>query len=542
MLFSRRASIGSLTALLIVVVAVCILSIWAARVESNVDANFDVYEGATQEQAWAFEETFDGHPSSPSQDALPRNFNYVITHRSHPQEHFTKEFGPYPADHDDNCAGPNPEVVPLPQHMIISDHKSSNSDPDDSFFICHNHMMTAIGEVAAYSVSAFWPRQEFDFSDGGTLEFDVNINRGHTFRHWFEVMIVPRDQVRFGAGPVDSPIDETYPEDRIVMEFRRNTRGIKVGTGAIAPEGWLVNERDFGQYDYNYWYAEYPDDPAVGDRRIRRTMRIRLEGESVIWGIEKEDGTFDEYAVDVPGGLPFDRGLVLFKTHSYTPSKDRNVDDFTFHWDNIRFDGPVVGLHDAYDADDVVYLQANGDRQVGESETVNINIPDVGDNPILIGQINQPKKGQVLLSINGQPDILVNPRNYTLPGCMSRNWNTFQMEIDPSLLQAGNNTFKWTIGPSPGCETHEYDWDGFSVKSLQIQMDSEGGSSQPEQPDEPEQPGEPEQPEQPEPEPTPSYPGPNFDPSDFQFLPFMTNATISNFFCAIPGLTVQVQR
>ncbi|MEM9773846.1 MAG: hypothetical protein AAF902_04655 [Chloroflexota bacterium] len=428
---------------------------------------------------WAFIETFDGDPASPSQDLLPRNFNYVITHRTHPQEHFTKDFELYPADHDMNCGGPNPAVSPLPQHLISTNQATSNSNPDKSFFICKNHMMTAIGEVDAYSVSAFYPRQEFNFSDGGVLEFDVSLTKGHTVRHWFEVMIVPRDQIRLGAGPLDSPIDETYPEDRIVLEYRRATRGIKVGTGAIAPDGWIVNEQDFGDYDYNYWYALHPNDPALDDRRVRRTMRVQLQGNQIIWGIEKDDGSFDNYAVDVPGGLPFDQGLVMFKTHSYTPSKDNNTNTFTFHWDNIRFTGPVVGLHNAYDADDVVYLQRNGDREIGETETVNINVPSMGANPVLIGQVHQPKNGQVLLSINGRQEIAIHPQRYNSPDCMSENWKTFRLEVDPSWIHEGNNTFKWTIGPRPNCDLHEYDWNGFSIKSLQLQMDRDSSTYQP---------------------------------------------------------------
>ena len=431
------------------------------------------------QSSWAFEETFDGDPASPSQALLPRSMNYVVTHRSHPQEHFTKQFGPFPADHAEDCAGPNPEVSPLPSHPVISDHKSSNSNPDQSFFLCKNHMMTSMGEVDPYSVTAFWPRQEFDFSDGGVVEFDVNINRGHTFRHWFEVMIVPRDQIRLGAGPEDSPIDEHYPADRIVFEYRRATRGIKVGTAGIDPEGWLVNERDKGEYDWNYWYALYPDDPAVTDRRIRRTMRLQLQDSQIVWGIEKADGTFDEYIVEVPDGMPFDRGIVMFKTHSYTPSKDNNNDTFTFHWDNIRFDGPVVGRHDAYDADNVVYLQRNGSREIGETETVNIKLPRVGPNPVLIGQVNQPMKGQVLLSINGRPNIEVESDQYSEPNCISNNWKTFYIELDPSWLQEGDNSFQWTIGPRNPCVTDENQWDGFSVKALQVHVDQDDSAEVP---------------------------------------------------------------
>ena len=71
----------------------------------------------------------------------------------------------------------------------------------------------------------------------------------------------------------------------------------------------------------------------------------------------------------VPGGLPFSQGLVVFKTHAYTPEKDGNVNAYTFHWDNIRFTGPVIGRYESFEANDVVYLQDNGDREIGEQES-----------------------------------------------------------------------------------------------------------------------------------------------------------------------------
>ncbi len=421
---------------------------------------------------WALEETFDGDPSSPSQSLLPRNFDYVVTHRSHPMHQFTKPYLPYPADHANNCAGPNPDVSPLPQHMVQTRQNNNGEQIDESFFICKNHMMTALGEVDPYSVSAFWPKQEFNFSDGGVLEFEININEGHTERSWWEVMITPRDQLKVGAGPVDSAIDETYPNDRIVLDFRRLARTIKVGTGELAPNGWLVNETERGQWDWRWWSTAYPDDPAIADRRVRRTMRIQLEQNRITWGIETADGSFDEMTVDVPGGLPFDQGLVLFKTHAYTPHKTSNFDTYTFHWDNIRFDGPVVGKYDAFYADDIVYLQANGNRQIGETETVNISLPaNRGANPVLFGQVHQPMRGQVLLSINGRPNIVVSPYEYERE-CMSGDWKSFHVELDPAWLNAGDNMLTWTIGPRPACATQAYDWDGFSIKALQIQMDA----------------------------------------------------------------------
>jgi hypothetical protein len=415
--------------------------------------------------SWAFEETFDYNPASPSQALLPSNFDFAVTHRTHPKEHF-HAFDSYLADHGNDCSGPDPSISPLPQHLVTTSHFSNGASPDESFFICKNHMMSSMGHVAGYSVTAFWPRQEFNFNNGGILEFDVNINDNHP-RSWFEIMIVPRSQLKVGAAPENLPIDETYPEDRIVLQyFYNNKRTIHVGTGAIDPDGVIVKESDSNAA---VWRIKYPNDPANDDRRIRRTMRIVLEENKITWSIEKEDGSFDNLVASIPGGLPFTQGLVVFKTHAYTPEKDGNYDNYTFHWDNIRFSGLVVGLYENFEADDIVYLQTNGDRQIGEQETITINLPHIGNNPVLFGQVHSPKEGQVLLSVNGRPDIVVSPYNYYF-SCSSSGWNSFQLPIDPDWLVVGANTFTWTIGPRPNC-AEDWLWDGFSVMGLEVQFD-----------------------------------------------------------------------
>lgn len=413
---------------------------------------------------WAFAETFDADPSAPSQSLLPTNFGYVVTHRTNPAYHFD-QFNTYLADHAANCAGPDPAISPLPQHLVRTSHLSTSSSPDESFFICKNHMMSSMGEVEGYSVTAFWPRQEFDFSQGGILEFDVNINGNHP-RSWFEVLIAPRSELKVGAAPWYLPIDENYPQDRLVFKFDALTqREVQVGTGGIDPGGITAQGAD-----WQSWQGAHPGDPATYDRRIRRTMRIFIEGNQITWSIEQADGSFDDLIIPLPEGLPFTRGLVVFKTHAYTPEKEGNFSTYTFHWDNIRFSGPVVGQYEAFDANDVVYLQANGDRAIGEKETVTVDLPHIGPNPVLFGQVHSPKHGQVLLSINGGPQITVDPYDYNPGTCSSTGWKSFQLNLDEAWLVEGSNTFTWTIGPRPSC-AEDWLWDGFSIKSLEVNFD-----------------------------------------------------------------------
>ncbi len=442
-----------------------------------------------QAQTWAFEETFDGDPSSPSQAFLPDSFEYVATHRSHPQEQFTKPYAAFPADHAYDCAGPNPALSPLPQHEVFTTQTSNSLNPDPSFYVCKNHMMSSMGQVEAYSNTVFWPRQEFDFSDGGVLEFDVNINEGHTIRSWWEVLIAPRSQMRFASAPLQSAVDETYPADRIVLDFRGNVRQIRVGQGAIAPDGWIAQDRHFGPYDYVDWRDLHPDDAALSDRRIRRRMRIHFDHERIIWGIETESGDFDEFAVDVPGGLPFQSGIVQFKTHAYTPYKLGNHSTYTFHWDNIRFSGPEHEPYEAYHADDVVYLQRNGSRPVGDEVVVRIDLPEnLGENPTLLGQLNAPLKGQPLLSINGRPYVAVGPEHFPVDDCVSgewRDWVSFRLPLDAGALVAGENTFRWKVGERPGCANGRDWWDGFSAKFLHVQTLAADGDAQTDPPADP---------------------------------------------------------
>ena len=412
---------------------------------------------------WAFTETFDGDPSAPSQALLPQTFDYVVTHRTHPAAHFDP-FVSFLADHGEDCSGPDPAVSPLPQHAVQTSHTSRGEQPDATFFVCKNHMMSSMGDVEGYSVTAFWPKQEFNFSGGGVLEFDVNINGDHS-RSWWEVLIAPRSELKVGAARDWLPIDETYPKDRIIFDFDNSRRQIEIGTGALAPEGILLSEGDS-----QVWAERHPSDPANSDRRIRRTMRIVFDDNQITWSIETEDGSFDDFSVLVPSGLPFNQGLVLFKTHAYTPTKDGNQNNYTFHWDNVRFSGPLVGLYESYEAEEVVYLQANGDRAVGSSETVVIRLPELESSVRLFGQVHGPMQGQVLLRINDGDEFVVNPYDYNVNDCYSNGWKSFQLQLDPEWLQEGENEFTWTVGPRPDC-VDDWVWNGFSIKSLEVQAD-----------------------------------------------------------------------
>lgn len=233
--------------------------------------------GRAQPVSWAFEETFDGQPASPSHALLPKTFDYVVTHRTHPSTPDGRDGsgsdGSFPADHGPDCAPPDA------QHRVAeTTHRSNTAAPDASFYVCRDHMMTALGEVDGYSVSTFYPRQEFDFSAGGALEWDVDLHTPHA-RVWWEVLITPRESLQLGAAMDWLPIDETYPEKRIVLVFLDDSkRQMHVGTGATPPGGVVASATDWAG-----WAVRHTGDPALSDRRIRRRMRVEPTSSHVRW-------------------------------------------------------------------------------------------------------------------------------------------------------------------------------------------------------------------------------------------------------------------
>ena len=412
---------------------------------------------------YALFETFDGMPDQPSQDLLPGNFDFAVTHRTHPGDS-VGPFDTFLGDHGNDCGGPPNPTAAFPSHEITTSHDSNGTNPDEAFYICRDHMMTALGDVAGYSVNAYWPRQEFDFSQGGKLTLDVNIDEKGP-RLWWEVMIVPADKLRIGAAEETWPIDETYPAERIVFEFRENKRRMHTATGT-GSEG-----RTADVFTEASTFAErHPDHPANTDRRPRLTHEFRFDPDSnmIWWDIEQADGSFDSMVYTLSEDMPLTKGLVVVTQHAYTPEKADNFDNYTFHWDNFGFTGPVTGVYESYEADSAVYLEANGDRPIGDSETVTIDIPTVPADPKMFGQIHAPSKGQVLLSVNGSEPFEVHADEYPRDECSSEGWASFAADIDPMLLRAGSNDFEWIVGPRPGC-SDGYPWDGFSVKSLEIQ-------------------------------------------------------------------------
>lgn len=425
----------------------------------------------SQTGEWAFEETFDGTPDGPSQELLPKTLDFDVTMRvkhhggetsDGRKESTTYEDGGYDLydmDHGSDCAGGEP----FPTHKVYASHRVNGANPGPTFYICRDHMMSSADPDEYYSVSTFYPRQEFDFADGGVIEFDTNIDERE--RNWYEVMIVPREQTQIAAARSWLPVSESYPSDRIVFIYEKGNRKLQVGTGEPAPKGAIFD----GKMGWTSWSQIHPDDPALRDRRIRRTNRLEIENGAISWSIAREDGSFHTVSQDID--IPFTRGLVLFKTHSFDPGNGAPV---TWHWDNIRFDGPKLEPYEAHESKPLVINMERKYSGASSPQSVTINVPDVGERPVIQGQTRAGQAGQILLSVNGGPNISVKP--HAMPDekdCYFEHWRTFRVPIEPAQLRAGANELTWKVGPIPACARGTWfeGFSGYSVKGLEIQFD-----------------------------------------------------------------------
>jgi hypothetical protein len=92
---------------------------------------------------------------------------------------------------------------------------------------------------------------------------------------------------------------------------------------------------------------------------------------------------------------------------------------------------------------------------------------------VLFGQVHSGLQGQVLLRVNGGPEVAVAPHSQAPKNsaCSFGTWRSFRIPLSSSQLRVGDNTVQWTVGPRPACAAGQWWWDGFNIKGLEVQLD-----------------------------------------------------------------------
>ena len=261
-------------------------------------------------------ETFDGggSPSNPAAPAPwnPGNWDLQVHVRSMDEK--LGSLDPVQADHGPLCEAPGHDGNTT--HLVDS--------VDDTIYQCANHMMTGF-RADDYGLIALTPPVMVDFSEGpAVIEFDISTLSDGS-RDWFGVSVQPFSE------QLPLPIVDWLPD---LNGFGRNAIHFDFDQGVICP----VVYRDFvaveGSDIYSgscQWWDSW-ENYFTPSAQTRRTIRITLEQTRVRVELPEYGLVWDDMQIDP---LTWNKGVVSFLHHSYTPFKDGNLPN-TWHWDNVH--------------------------------------------------------------------------------------------------------------------------------------------------------------------------------------------------------------
>ena len=426
---------------------------------------------------WAFSENWDSFaaPTAPI-NWQPSNFNLMIDQQDGQEitsDPAINPSTPIEAGHGPQCQPPIGNADPSLNNHILPHSETSGVDwlkdvRPQIFYICNGHMMSVV--KSGYAVAGFIPRQIFDWTDrAGVIEFDANPYSWG--RNWWDLYIVPQDEMLLNIQQVDEGgTGELLPKRAVLFSFNANTPHVDV----------IDNYQKV--YTWKYWqqYGDaFPNDPAMSDPKIRRKFRFQLSQTSWKFEIQKDDGTFWSHSGTFDTPLSFSKGLINMEHHSYNPTKEpinaNPWSQWTYHWDNFQFDGPVVPDRTAFEPVNRKDYTDDG----GPAIVVNIpHPPSQLRNPVIIGQATSQLNGVDATNtsrwrqfrINGGPwQDLTLVKNVAISN-LDRGGSTFRNSIT-GLVQ-GNNTIEFRQNGRPSGASWQQN--GFSITDVEIQVDPMG--------------------------------------------------------------------
>jgi hypothetical protein len=433
--------------------------------------------GTTRAEAavWAFEETFDGAPGAPLNFSSARwdivagsnDLDAIVDGQT---VEGVAGGGIIEAGHGADCGAPIGRGE-LNNHILIpgSDpHTFQHNTRPKLSYVCNHHMMTTV--KSGYGVVSLMARQPFDWA-GRTGTFEIDVNPYAFGREWWDVYFVPEDDMLLEIVMRDEGgTGEQLPRRGVKFSFRDGNPAVAVinNYGIVSDQGTWQKFQD-----------EFPTDPALTDPRIRRTFRFQLSQTGWGFAVQKADGSMWEFSGTFPQPLSFTRALARIEHHAYNPTKDGIFgapwSQFTYHWDNVRFDGPVVASTPAYEpGPHFVDLMRSPDPNF-VSPPVRINVPSSQtQNALLTGHIAS------MLNFDGvDPQNASHWRQFRLNGgpwqdillvknasAGERSWSTFRNPLT-GVVQ-GENRIEFRYPTRPAQAT--WHWNGYRVKDLEIQL------------------------------------------------------------------------
>lgn len=245
-------------------------------------------------------------------------------------------FPAFLADHGPGCE------APPAQHAI---HLFS-----DAYFVCHNHIMTAVFGQGGYGEIAMQPNQLVDFTNGSaTLDWSVSTEKD-SLRDWWQV-----DVSKFGDDvqlPADVAVDLAgQPRNGIFFKIDNTLCPGALFNGQATSCGPKNSGTVFdGKVYQNGTGTDLPRGDTLESyvpqsEAIRTRFEIQISKTHVKFGLPAVPGKAAPVWLsdqDLPnGGFDWSQGVVTLSHHSYNPTKDGSGQPGTWHWSDIGF-SPAV--------------------------------------------------------------------------------------------------------------------------------------------------------------------------------------------------------
>jgi hypothetical protein len=220
------------------------------------------------------------------------------------------------AQHGSDCSGPP------------ATH--ANSTFEGSVFICgadaNRHVMTAING-SSYGLIVLTPNLLFDFSQGGSVTFDLSTEKMSN-RDWWDLTISPFTDAQ--ALPLLSDLSEGVD----LQGPNRNSIVVSTDNGQGSPNLKVV--RNGVRSDYG---GSTPADsgiaPGTNQAAVRQPFKLTIaDGRIKFERLASATGSAVTF-FDVATTANFTQGVVQFGHHSYDPFKNGAGVAATWHWDNL---------------------------------------------------------------------------------------------------------------------------------------------------------------------------------------------------------------
>src|SRR5215471_9122783 len=297
--------------------------------------------------------------------------------------------------------------------------------PPNDYFMCgpefgeSMHFMEALNDDSAYIYNSEMILQPFDFSQTGTIAFDVDAKNSGSHGWWIEVWITP--------DPVPGPHNDVGHIQNLQNGLGLFFQDDCLGRGGT-PQSGENGSGATGMARIELSKNGVNSSASVSERTCFGTMpdmknhiEIRLNQNHLeVWA---SDPMMDPN-MQVPSannfrlvstadnlGLPFSRGFVHFQDSHYDAEKAFGCncvsDAVTYHWDNIGFDGPVLPAPAKFSIPDALALSSDG-RHVSLGYVTNASGLERG--PLTFGNVALNGATSATLTFNAYAGSTVNYR------------------------------------------------------------------------------------------------------------------------------------